>query len=180
MNVFLVLVRCRHISQVLLPVKNTGLLVDLHTVYCILLRSQDGDHWGWKVSNAPLSTLVNFWPLWVYHPSTTTLHFDILSCQCEHTNTQNSVNMEIFQLRQSSLGAGPQSTELIRTSEALSLLSKEKSAPESILLRMVRAHFRKPSSTFSPVKALVSRNISSLWTNIGNNRIEKTGSIRIL
>ena len=34
--------------------------------------------------------------------------------------------------------------------------------PESILLRMVRAHFRKPSSTFSPVRALVSRNISSM------------------
>jgi hypothetical protein len=26
---------------------------------------------------------------------------------------------------------------------------------------MVRAHFRKPSSTFSPVRALVSRNMSS-------------------
>lgn len=34
-------------------------------------------------------------------------------------------------------------------------------SPESILLRMVRAHFRKASSTFSPVRALVSRNISS-------------------
>lgn len=34
-------------------------------------------------------------------------------------------------------------------------------SPESILLRMVRAHLRKASSTFSPVRALVSRNISS-------------------
>lgn len=33
--------------------------------------------------------------------------------------------------------------------------------PESILFKMVRAHFRKASSTFSPVRALVSRNISS-------------------
>lgn len=34
-------------------------------------------------------------------------------------------------------------------------------SPESILFRMVRAHFRNASSTFSPVRALVSRNISS-------------------
>lgn len=34
-------------------------------------------------------------------------------------------------------------------------------SPESILFKMVRAHFRKASSTFSPVRALVSRNISS-------------------
>lgn len=32
---------------------------------------------------------------------------------------------------------------------------------ESILFRMVRVHFRNASSTFSPVRALVSRNISS-------------------
>lgn len=36
-----------------------------------------------------------------------------------------------------------------------------RASPESILFRIVRAHFRKASSTFSPVRALVSRNISS-------------------
>ena len=33
--------------------------------------------------------------------------------------------------------------------------------PDSILLRIDRAHFKKASSTFSPVRALVSRNINS-------------------
>ena len=33
--------------------------------------------------------------------------------------------------------------------------------PDSILLRMVREHFKNASSTFSPVNALVSKNISS-------------------
>lgn len=39
---------------------------------------------------------------------------------------------------------------------------------------MVRAHFRKPSSTFSPVSALVSRNISSVWTE-NNHMMVKGG-----
>lgn len=34
--------------------------------------------------------------------------------------------------------------------------------PDSILLRIFRAHWTKASSTFSPVRALVSRNISSV------------------
>jgi hypothetical protein len=34
--------------------------------------------------------------------------------------------------------------------------------PDSILVRIDRAHFKKVSSTFSPVRALVSRNISSV------------------
>lgn len=46
--------------------------------------------------------------------------------------------------------------------------------PESILFRMVRAHLRKPSSTFSPVRALVSRNISS-----ARNQRQKTQNARM-
>lgn len=42
-------------------------------------------------------------------------------------------------------------------------------SPESILFRMVRAHFRKASSTFSPVRALVSRNISSGGQGLGES-----------
>ena len=39
--------------------------------------------------------------------------------------------------------------------------------PVSILLRIVLEHFKKASSTFSPVKALVSKNINSKNTNMG-------------
>lgn len=49
-----------------------------------------------------------------------------------------------------------------------------RAVPESILLRMVRAHFRKPSSTFSPVRALVSRNISSMGR--GDKPVERKGN----
>ncbi len=39
----------------------------------LLLRSQDGDHWGWEVSSVPHST---FWPLWAHHLATrSALHF---------------------------------------------------------------------------------------------------------
>ena len=41
--------------------------------------------------------------------------------------------------------------------------------PVSILLRIVLEHFKKASSTFSPVKALVSKNINSeiqTWENM--------------
>ena len=36
------------------------------------------------------------------------------------------------------------------------------SLPDSILLRIVLEHFKKASSTFSPVRALVSKNINSV------------------
>lgn len=51
-----------------------------------------------------------------------------------------------------------------------SLTKKLGSLPESILLRMVRAHFKKPSSTFSPVRALVSKNISSEFEKSTNSK----------
>lgn len=55
-------------------------------------------------------------------------------------------------------------------------------SPESILFRMVRAHFRKASSTFSPVRALVSRNISSGgWWGVGERQnVRKDADLRPL
>lgn len=43
--------------------------------------------------------------------------------------------------------------------------------PDSILFRMVLAHLKKASSTFSPVKALVSRNINSARFERDRHRI---------
>ena len=52
--------------------------------------------------------------------------------------------------------------------------------PVSILLRIVLEHFKKASSTFSPVKALVSKNINSkiqTWENMG---FFNTSSIQVI
>lgn len=49
-------------------------------------------------------------------------------------------------------------------------------SPESILFKMVRAHFRKASSTFSPVRALVSRNISSEGRRSGGQGLGQSPS----
>lgn len=46
------------------------------------------------------------------------------------------------------------------------------SLPDSILLRIVLEHFKKASSTFSPVSALVSKNINSEEKIIGIRYIQ--------
>ncbi len=46
--------------------------------------------------------------------------------------------------------------------------------PASILVRMVLVHLRKTSSTFSPVRALVSRKDSSEGTHIRTHHINLT------
>ncbi len=48
--------------------------------------------------------------------------------------------------------------------------------PDSILLRIFRAHWTKASSTFSPVRALVSKNMSSESKDIHVNNIHWTHS----
>lgn len=57
-------------------------------------------------------------------------------------------------------------SQRLRRCERRRVWRAAKAVPESILLRMVRAHLRKPSSTFSPVRALVSRNISSARNDV--------------
>ena len=45
-------------------------------------------------------------------------------------------------------------------------MGKHKGLPDSIFVKIDLAHFRKVSSTFSPVNALVSKNIKSEITNV--------------
>ena len=133
-----------------------------------------GLRWGWcpPIPSNYTAVYSVWWCLWaVAAASTKHLHTGYLNPSSPGPTRLWNKN-RTRNVRHTRLKEGPQgcmysrpwikpNTSVSNLTGTPNLKQTMKWVPESILLRMVRAHFRKPSSTFSPVRALVSRNISS-------------------
>ena len=69
------------------------------------------------------------------------------------------------------MAAGSYSSSWKTLEIIVKVCDKQAVVPDSIFVRILRAHWRNVSSTFSPVKALVSRNISSVTLTASSHKL---------